>query len=62
MPRSRGGLVKFLVGLIRDMGGSTAIEYALVASLVAVSGIAAYNAIGGKVDVPFNTVANFLGG
>ena len=54
--------VKFLMRLLRHEAGTTAIEYALVASLIAVSGIAAYNSIGGKTDVPFNTVANYLGG
>ena len=47
---------------MRDEEGVTAIEYGLIASLIAVAIIAAATAVGGSVCATFNTVAVALGG
>lgn len=45
---------------IRDDGGATAIEYALIASLIAVAIISAVSTVGGKVSTVFTEVGNSL--
>ena len=47
--------------LRRDQRGSTAIEYALVASLIAVAAIVGFRQLGGNVDNKFVSVANKIG-
>lgn len=47
---------------INDEEGVTAIEYALIASLIAVVIIAAVNVTGDRVCATFNAVAVALGG
>ena len=42
--------------LLKDQRGATAIEYALVASLISVAAITAYHNLGAKVFDNFNTV------
>jgi pilus assembly protein Flp/PilA len=44
----------------RCQAGGTAIEYALVASLIAVAAITGMRSIGTKMDVMFNNVSNHL--
>jgi pilus assembly protein Flp/PilA len=46
--------------LIRDEGGATAIEYALVASLIALVIVGAVTALSGKVQLTYNNVAGAL--
>ena len=41
--------------------GATAIEYALIASLIAVVIITAVTTVGSKASSTFNTIANSLG-
>ncbi|MDR1375827.1 MAG: Flp family type IVb pilin [Holosporaceae bacterium] len=41
--------------------GATAIEYALIASLIAVVAIAGMKTIGGKISNQLNNIANNLG-
>lgn len=48
--------MKFLNKLIRDEAGATAIEYGLIAALIAVAAITAMTAVGGEVADTFNTV------
>ncbi len=48
--------MKFLNKLIRDEAGATAIEYGLIAALIAVAAITAMTAVGGEVSDTFNTV------
>ena len=43
---------------IQDEAGATAIEYGLIASLVAVAIIAGLTLLGGKLDTTFSSVAN----
>jgi pilus assembly protein Flp/PilA len=44
----------------RCQSGATAIEYALIASLIAVAAIGGMKSIGTKMDVMFNNVSNHL--
>lgn len=44
----------------RDDGGATAIEYALIASLISVFCIAVFQTVGGKASNTFNAIANTL--
>jgi len=50
---------KFLK-LIRNNKGATAIEYGLIAALIAVAAIAAMTSVGSKLGTTFNGVANDL--
>jgi pilus assembly protein Flp/PilA len=43
--------------LIRNSKGATAIEYGLIAALIAVAGIAAFQAVGNGVKGTFNNAA-----
>ncbi len=44
--------------LIRDESGATAIEYGLIASLIAVAIIVGAKALGSQINNTFNAVAN----
>ncbi len=46
--------------LIRDSKGATAIEYGLIAALIAVAAIAAMTSVGSKLGTTFNNVASHL--
>ena len=50
---------KFLK-LIKNEKGATAIEYGLIAALIAVAAIAAMQNIGTKLNTTFNNVSNHL--
>ncbi len=43
--------------LMKNENGATAIEYTLIASLIAVAAITAMNTVGGKVNNTLNSVA-----
>ena len=43
--------------LVRDESGVTAIEYALIAALIAVAAIAAFNLVGTNLSTTFSTIA-----
>ena len=47
-------------GFIKDQSGVAAIEYGLIAALVAVVIIGAVTTLGTKLTTTFNTVANAL--
>lgn len=49
------------VTLVRDESGATAIEYGLIAALVAVAIIAAISLLGTQLSNTFNKVAGNLG-
>jgi pilus assembly protein Flp/PilA len=51
---------KFL-NLIKNTKGATAIEYGLIAALIAVAAIAAMQSVGNKLNTTFNNVSNHLG-
>ena len=46
--------------MIRDSKGATAIEYGLIAALIAVAAIAAMQGVGTKLGTTFNNVSNRL--
>jgi pilus assembly protein Flp/PilA len=45
---------------LRNNKGATAIEYGLIAALIAVAAIGAMSSLGGKLNTTFNGVANNL--
>jgi pilus assembly protein Flp/PilA len=49
-----------LIKLIRNSEGATAIEYGLIAALIAVAAIGAMQGIGNKLNTTFNNVSNSL--
>ena len=50
---------KFLK-LIKNEQGATAIEYGLIAALIAVAAIGAMGSVGSKLNTTFNNVSNAL--
>jgi len=53
-------MAKFMK-LFRNEEGATAIEYGLIAALIAVAAIGAMQCIGNKLNTTFNNVSNALG-
>ncbi len=49
-----------LTKLVRDESGATAIEYGLIAALIAVAAIAAMSLVGTSLTSTFNNVASQL--
>jgi pilus assembly protein Flp/PilA len=52
--------MKHISNFIRNESGATAIEYALIASLIAVAIITAVSTVGTKVSTVFGEVGNSL--
>ena len=52
--------MKFINKLLRDDAGATAIEYGLIAALIAVAAITAMSNLGSKVGKTFNNVAGSM--
>ena len=52
--------MKFFKKFIRNTKAATAIEYGLIAALIAVAGITAMTAVGGGVKNTFNEVSSNL--
>ncbi len=52
--------MRTLIRLIRCNRGASAIEYALVASLIAIAAIAAFQNLGSKIDTMYNNVSNHM--
>jgi pilus assembly protein Flp/PilA len=50
-------MIEFIRGLARDCSGPTAIEYGLIAGLVAVVTIAGLTTLGTTINAKFNYVA-----
>jgi len=50
-------LVQFVRQFVRDEEGVTAIEYGLIAALIAVTIIAAVTAVGDNLDAVFDAIA-----
>ena len=50
----------FIKQFINDEDGATAIEYGLIAALIAVACIAALGAVGNQLSTTFGTVGNKL--
>ena len=52
----------YLKTLLRETRGATAIEYGLLAAMIAVALVAAFNALGLSLSGIFETIAAALGG
>jgi len=50
----------FFKNMLRDEAGATAIEYGLIAALIAVAAITAMQALGNELSTTFNTVGTEL--
>lgn len=55
-------LKAFLQGraMVRDEAGATAIEYGLIAALIAVAAIAAMQGLGGSLQTTFNNTSSSM--
>ncbi len=49
--------MQFIRKIIRQNKGATAIEYGLIAALIAVAAITALSSVGGKLGTTFNNAA-----
>jgi pilus assembly protein Flp/PilA len=54
--------MKFFKNLLRDEAGATAIEYGLIAALIAVAAIAAMQGLGEQLSTTFNEVSTAMSG
>lgn len=54
--------MKFFKNLIADEQGATAIEYGLIAALIAVAAITAMQGLGGQLSATFSNVCEEMGG
>jgi len=52
--------MKFFNKLLRDEQGATAIEYGLIAALIAVAAITAMQSLGNELNTTFTTVSDNL--
>ncbi len=50
----------FFRKMLKDSKGATAIEYGLIAALIAVAAITAMGTVGNKLENTFNNVSNSL--
>ncbi len=53
-------MLNTFIKLIRNDDGATAIEYGLIAALIAVAAIAAFQLVGTNLSTIFNSVATAL--
>jgi pilus assembly protein Flp/PilA len=53
-------MMQFLTRMVRDDAGATAIEYGLIAALIAVAIITAATTVGTNLGATFTTVGNKL--
>jgi pilus assembly protein Flp/PilA len=53
-------MLQIITKLFRDESGATAIEYGLIAALVAVAAVAAMTTVGTNLSTTFNDVATKL--
>jgi pilus assembly protein Flp/PilA len=53
-------MLRTLLKLLRDEDGATAIEYGLIAALIAVAAVAAMTTVGTNLSATFNSVASQL--
>jgi pilus assembly protein Flp/PilA len=52
--------MKFIKNLLKDEAGATAIEYGLIAALIAVAAITAMQSLGNELSTTFSTVSGEL--
>ena len=55
-------MIKRFIKLMNDSRGATAIEYGLIAALIAVAAIGAMRGVGEKLGTTFNNVSSALNG
>lgn len=55
-------MIKRFVKLMNDSRGATAIEYGLIAALIAVAAIGAMRGVGTKLNTTFENVSSALNG
>ena len=60
--KTRRLTMKFFKNLLRNEAGATAIEYGLIAALIAVAAITAMQTLGSQLSTTFNTVATDMQG
>ena len=53
-------MLHFLISVLRHQRGATAIEYGLIAALIAVAAISAMQGLGGKLKTTFNNVSTSM--
>lgn len=53
-------MLKRFVRVMNDSKGATAIEYGLIAALIAVAAIGAMRGVGSKLNTTFDNVSNAL--
>ncbi|CAD7334915.1 Flp family type IVb pilin [Sphingomonadales bacterium 56] len=53
--------MKFVRKMLKNEKGATAIEYGLIAALIAVAAIGAMTSLGGKLTNTFNKVSGNMG-
>jgi pilus assembly protein Flp/PilA len=58
--RKEASVRTFFSNLVKDRSGVTAIEYALIAALIAVAAIAAFTLVGTNLSTTFSYVASQL--
>jgi pilus assembly protein Flp/PilA len=54
--------MQFIKNLVRDEAGATAIEYGLIAALIAVAAITAMTSLGNNLSGTFNQISGEMGG
>ena len=54
--------MQFVRKMIKDTKGATAIEYGLIAALIAVAAIAAMTSLGESLGTTFNNISNEMDG
>ena len=52
--------MRLMTKLLRDEAGATAIEYGLIAALIAVAAIAAMQGLGGQLSATFNNTSSSM--
>ena len=52
--------MRTVLRIIHCTKGANAIEYALVASLIAIAAVAAYQNLGNRVDAMYNNISNHM--
>ena len=52
--------MRLIIRFLKDESAATAIEYGLIAALIAVAGIAAMNAVGSSLTATLNNVSSKL--
>ncbi len=58
--KTRRLTMKFIKKLLRNDEGATAIEYGLIAALIAVAAISAMQGLGSQLETTFNTTSSAM--